>query len=237
MRCERTATTTEKHFVHGHFWMLTEPCDCEISRLVKALLPASFAVLALASLTGCHRHSPAVYAHNKFCDENPQSVEVFVGNEPDRPYRVIGVVDGSFGIGVGRQVRKMQIRACRLGADAIVEQAPEAEIVKERSVRTPWGTFREEKVRYAPYGGALAIQFTDGPAAPAQPVVPNAPVAPPAEPDGPEVEPAARTTDGPIQIQTSGGIEIHAPSVEFRPAPQVAPAPVAPPEQQQPSDD
>ena len=193
------------------------------------LLPASLAFVALSALTGCHHRNPAVYARNSFCADNPETVPLYIGQEPDRPYRVIGVVDGSFAVGRGRQVRKMQIKACRIGADAIIAEGDDGPVVREHTVSTPWGTFTEQKVRHRPsrYGSALAIQFVDG--APQSAPAPAAPPEPPAAPAPPEEQPEQEESSneaprGKIQIQ-AGGIEIHAPSVEFRRAPSAPPAP------------
>jgi hypothetical protein len=83
----------------------------------------------------------------------------------------------------------------------------------------------------------VAIKYTDGPATPE--VVPVAPQAPPAQPAAepePEEEASAPVTQqhaGNIQIQTAGGITIHAPSVEFRQAPAAQPPQPAQPAQPQ----
>lgn len=147
--------------------------------------------LALAS-SGCRRHGAAA-AHARYCADNPGTVELLLDGPPDRAYRVIGIVDSPSETSPGRRARNNQIAACRLGADAIVDDAPR--------------------------GRGLAIQYTDtydgrGNVATASPSGPNVTVI------GPTWAPADETsTDGPIQIQTNGGIEIHAPSVEFREAP------------------
>lgn len=154
-------------------------------------LSLSLAILlggvALAS-AGC-RHRGAAAAHARYCAENPGSVELLLEGPPDRAYRVVGIVDAPSDTSPGRRARNNQIAACRLGADAIVDDAP--------------------------HGRGLAIQYVDaredrGTVATA----PNVTVI------GPTWAPSDDASgDGGVQIQTNGGIEIHAPSVEFRDAP------------------
>ncbi len=196
---------------------------------MKPLAPFA-AVLALAALTGCNRHGSIEYARLDYCRANPGSVELFIDQQPTRPYRVVGVVDAPFAIGAGHRVAKMQLNACRLGADAIIDQSDAPEVVRER-VYTASGAVLDERVvrpgRVSTRG--LAIQYTD--VAPAAAPVPAAPPPPAALPEQPPAEqPTVEAREGNIQIQTRGAIQIQAPSVEFRtmPAPQQAPAAEAP---------
>lgn len=145
--------------------------------------------LALASF-GC-RHRGAAAAHARYCADNPGTVELLLDGPPDRAYRVIGIVDSPSETSPGRRARNNQIAACRLGADAIVDDAP--------------------------HGRGLAIQYTDTYDGQGQGTVATAPsVTVVGQSWAPSYD---APSDGPIQIQTNGGIEIHAPSVEFREAP------------------
>ncbi len=144
--------------------------------------------VALSCLVGCGRLRGAEAAHARFCAANPGAVELFLDGPPDRAYRVVGIVDSPSETSPGRRARNNQIAACRLGADAIVDDAQR--------------------------GRGLAIQY-------ATDAAPQANVAAPAH-----VTVIGQTWspdddgDGGVQIQTNGGIEIHAPSVEVREAPQ-----------------
>lgn len=162
----------------------------------RTTLLAVLVGLALSSV-GCGRYRSVEAAHARYCAANPGSIELFLDGPPDRPYRVVGIVDSPSETSPGRRARNNQIAACRLGANAIVDDAQR--------------------------GRGLAIQY-EGDAAPHATTASNptnvtiigqtwSPASPDlTSPDGGE--------DGAIQIQTNGGIEIHAPSVEVREAPE-----------------
>jgi hypothetical protein len=210
---------------------LRVPQDSEIPLFMKP--PASFAAsaIALAALTGCHRHSGVEYARIDACRANPENVEVFIDQEPSRPYRVIGVVDAPFTIGAGHRMTKMQINACRIGADAIIDESDAPAVARER-VLTAWGTVVEERVERPGRRStrALAIRYTDAAAPPPPPAAPPLPAEPVAPQEEDEAPAATEARTGNIQIQARG-VQIQAPSVEFRTLPAAPQAPQAPTQQ------
>ncbi|MFO0613584.1 MAG: hypothetical protein U0414_13390 [Polyangiaceae bacterium] len=154
----------------------------------RTLLAAAALVVTVA---GCGRYTRAEAAHARFCKANPGSVELLLDGAPDRPYRVVGIVESPSATDPGRAARNNQIAACRLGANAIVDDADR--------------------------GRGLAIQYVDG-AADDQGAGANVASSPGVTVIGQTWSPG-NAEDGGVQIQTNGPIEIHAPSVEFRDAP------------------
>jgi hypothetical protein len=130
-----------------------------------------FAVFAscAAGLTGCHRHAADPReAHDDWCEENPQSIEyVPQGMKPTRPYRVIGMVDAFWFASAAGRAKTLQVKACKLSADAVIDATPDDRpvIVTETQTPTIWGPSEQRTIetgepRRHP-GEGIAIKYLD----------------------------------------------------------------------------
>lgn len=161
------------------------------------LRPLALGGLALLSLVGCGRYR-ADAAHARYCAANPGAVELLLEGPPDRAYRVVGIVDAPSDTPPGRRARNNQINACRLGADAIVDDSAHGRGLAIQYLGVDDADPRQGRATVAVNPGATTV------------------IGPTWTPAEETTEPEVETTDGPIQIQTNGGIIIQAPSIEVR---------------------
>ncbi|MBS2018619.1 MAG: hypothetical protein JST00_37480 [Deltaproteobacteria bacterium] len=98
------------------------------------------------------------------------SIEIYPpGMRPNRPFRVLGPVDGTWGFTVESRFQRMRRKACEMGATALLDAEERNDVVVEST---------REITRYDAYGrpytvveqpqhsvrrtSALAVVFTDG---------------------------------------------------------------------------
>lgn len=121
-------------------------------------------------------------------DRCQTSIEVYVpGTRPQRPFRVIGPVEGNWGLSADARFDRMRKKACELGAHAIIDAAeryhevngPTTTTLGQDAFGRPVATIEESRSTQRTTS-ALAIIYVDVPATAPAPV--SAPAPAPAPP-------------------------------------------------------
>ena len=118
--------------------------------------------LIVVSLAACGIQGRSVRTGPKLAARHPDcDVDVYLGEKPSRPYRVIGEVEASGSEGFTDLIAPMAIEVCRLGADALVDvhnlSAASVDQFQTSARGAVWvaaGSQRYHSVGYA-------IQYTD----------------------------------------------------------------------------
>ncbi len=122
----------------------------------------SLAIGLVLFLSGCHGPKSPETLRKEQCEHHPESVEVYLGgSRATRPYRVLTEVDALWFASKAARTRTLQVKACQLRADAVIDVTEQPYSVREKLAITPWGAFAVREVTPGPQqpGLGLAIRY------------------------------------------------------------------------------
>lgn len=156
----------------------------------------ALALPCLLAIAGCHART-AADDRKEYCDDNYTDVELIPGGvEPNRPYQIVSVVDATWFPTPERRARTMQIKACRLHADAVIDNTEATTTVEQRDVTDRWGriisTRTETTNPNLTPGKGYAIRWVNGSTSAAAGQAKALPPSPPAPPGPPAPPPVGR---------------------------------------------
>lgn len=77
---------------------------------------------ALTLAAGCHGPKSPEELKKAECEKHPERVALFrEGERPSRPYRVLTEVGATWFVSAASRTRTLQVKACQLGADAVLD--------------------------------------------------------------------------------------------------------------------
>lgn len=82
---------------------------------------------ALTLAAGCHGPKSPEELKKAECEKHPERVALFrEGERPSRPYRVLTEVGATLFVSAASRTRTLQVKACQLGADAVLDVSSES---------------------------------------------------------------------------------------------------------------
>lgn len=143
---------------------------------------------ALTLAAGCRGPKSPEELRKAECEKNPERVALFrEGERPSRPYRVLTEVGATWFASTASRTRTLQVKACQLGADAVIDVSSEPHGASYALTGTKAGTITFHQRGRTEEGRGLAIRFVD-------------------DADGTTPLPASATTVAPTSLDSAASI-------------------------------
>ena len=102
------------------------------------VLARAFLAASLVFATACGHPKTPEEMRRSICEKHPERVALYRnGERPDRRYRVLTEVDALFFMSTASRTRTLQVKACLLDADAVIDVTETPYSVREKLAITP----------------------------------------------------------------------------------------------------